>query len=891
MLTSARSLLIPRTLTAALLLLGLLCAGWVAGEPPKKPRPPEEEEEPVKPGKVIKVDDPMKVPPTTRKADETPEVDLVIAQAKARTEAIRRLFEALAVPHDDFTFSGGRTDHVQPVPDYVSDLASHKEMFHLVPLKSGDKPYDRAASDVSKVRYYERMALEDVQAFLKAGYEGRPPGDPERLSRHEQLVAAEQALAWALRNHQSLRASKKRVGDGWEGIEAELAKSLLEVREQQLQDLGDAGDWDAAFALVRRLIASYKTPEECAKIARPLEEILKKALASGDISGAALRESRRRLREVVDQSPDNPIIRPIRDSLKAQAEALLQAAKLKGKDERTLSQAEDLVDQAQEAYPELPDLREYRITLKKRSPKLRVGVREWPKWLAPAVATTDDELRASELLYEGLMKLSPNADGTLRYRSALAEGRPRLVAMGRQFQLPRGFKWSDGKMVLEAADVRFTLRELRKGVRLGGPPAWVEQLLEEDVNVGADPYQVTLSLKQGFLDSLAPMTFKIIPRDVPPRGELEDLDKKELISSGPFVYSHLHEDGKDGRKYMLFAANPLYGTRPGKSGLPHIQEVRFYVSTDPVKDLESGKIHLALDLTPEQADAVKKGGQAEVLLPSPLSYSNRRIYFLALNQDRALLKDVNVRRALVCAINREQVLSDCFRGPLGTAVHKAINGPFPAGSWACSQRVSKGKGPADSLDQFDLDKAKAYLAAASPGVPINSPLKLKYCEEDPALDKIDTASKLPVAMVKLKQQVKAALGMELELVPCKAKDLREAVERTGDYDLAYYHYDFPDDTYWLWPLLGPNNMLRLPESPGVQEMEAAMRDAMGHRDFGKVKGHMQILHDVVAREVPFVPLWQLDPLIAWSKAVHPPASFDPLLVFTDAEEWRVDAED
>ena len=38
--------------------------------------------------------------------------------------------------------------------------------------------------------------------------------------------------------------------------------------------------------------------------------------------------------------------------------------------------------------------------------------------------------------------------------------------------------------------------------------------------------------------------------------------------------------------------------------------------------------------------------------------------------------------------------------------------------------------------------------------------------------------------------------------------------------------------------------------------------------------------------MPFIPLWQLDPLAAVSNGVVAPP-FDPLLVFTDAERWKL----
>src|SRR5262249_46793106 len=117
--------------------------------------------------------------------------------------------------------------------------------------------------------------------------------------------------------------------------------------------------------------------------------------------------------------------------------------------------------------------------------------------------------------------------------------------------------------------------------------------------------------------------------------------------------------------------------------------------------------------------------------------------------------------------------------------------PFPAGSWACNpaliNRQEKG-----SLDLHDA--AKAQMLSPPAAAQTVGPLKLKYPKGDPILEK---------ALEDLCAQVKSSTGIGLELSPCDPIQLRQDVERTQSYDLAYYHYDFPDETYWLGPLLGP----------------------------------------------------------------------------------------
>ena len=58
-------------------------------------------------------------------------------------------------------------------------------------------------------------------------------------------------------------------------------------------------------------------------------------------------------------------------------------------------------------------------------------------------------------------------------------------------------------------------------------------------------------------------------------------------------------------------------------------------------------------------------------------------------------------------------------------------------------------------------------------------------------------------MEALREQVRSALGVELQLVPRDPWQLREDVEDTHDYDLAYYRYDFLLGTnFFDYPHLG-----------------------------------------------------------------------------------------
>jgi ABC-type transport system substrate-binding protein len=474
-----------------------------------------------------------------------------------------------------------------------------------------------------------------------------------------------------------------------------------------------------------------------------------------------------------------------------------------------------------------------------------------------------------ELLFESLVKPVPDGSGGFRYRPCLADSSPKVAPLGRQFDLPRNAFWSNGKP-LNANDIQFSLDFAKIGKGVGISRVWGD-LLEDKTQSLRNPYQPTLKMKQGFFDSLAPMSFKILPRD---EDILTEQFARNPVTSGPF-FLDLRRSGQSDetkRSALVFEANPAYGQRPTKYGTPHIQEIRFYSytdNTDLAKELNSHNLDLVLDLTAKQAEDLQKTQNADLLVPLPSpAVPNRRIYFLAINTRK--LEDPKLRQALSLAIDREGLLNNHFRGSL-KGLHKALNGPFPAGSWACKPAKDGNK---DGQTLFDPNRARIQKPQGKVG-----PFQLKYAADNPAVDE---------AMKDLCAQVKELTGVVLEPTPRTSYQLRDDVEKVKDYELAYYHYDFPDECYWLAPLFAP--------PPGTEDtnifkynnpdLSRLLDGVKSFREFAKVQEHQRLTQDLLNREMPFIPLWQLDSLMAYRRSVEPSA-FDPLLVFDNIEDWHL----
>ena len=377
------------------------------------------------------------------------------------------------------------------------------------------------------------------------------------------------------------------------------------------------------------------------------------------------------------------------------------------------------------------------------------------------------------------------------------------------------------------------------------------------------------------------MTFKILSegRAQAVAGAGLPPDAKPL-GSGPYQYNKERRTVKD-RQAAVFLASPGYESREGKLGLPRIREIDFVRYTSPAdaaKALRDGDIDLLLDMSAR--DAADKGWQGDNSFVVSKPMANRRVYFLAVNHRAAPLKgNVALRQALALAIDREKILDTNFRVEKGKP-HHSLNGPFPAGSWPCDPDHV----PADLHNQSGA-KTQARLAVEKAGGPIK--LTLLYPEGDPATK---------TALEQLSHDVNEELRsddkqlIELQLQELSPKLLRERVETTHDYQLAYYHYDHPSDAYWLGPLfdiratdINGSNYLGYVDS----DLSGRLADAKNRRDFSAVRERMRLVHHRLVQEMPLIPLWQLDTFIAYRKGLKPTA-VDPHLIFNDVERWTLE---
>jgi ABC-type transport system substrate-binding protein len=427
-----------------------------------------------------------------------------------------------------------------------------------------------------------------------------------------------------------------------------------------------------------------------------------------------------------------------------------------------------------------------------------------------------------------------------------------------------------------AADVVSTWNKLAG--RKGQPGAEVADWIASVTNAADKQCRITLT--RGHIDPPSLMMFKVLPAK-----SLDDLAfARAPIGSGPFMYEGQKTMG--GRVYAIFPVNPGYN-RPSP---PRLKAVWMVSSRNPVSDFKGGLVHFVLTpnttelavLKPSAkpaADDALQAGKLEINIGNTGRVDTlfgRRIYFLAINHEVQALKGDKgreLRKFLAHAIRRTAILNANFRAGFEKH-HQPLAGPFPPDTWPCYPQAAR------SLDDADL--ARELRKGKSDKVE----LALKYPDGDPI---IAQACKL------MAEQVAGLnLGVTLELKAVDANKYYEEVVENNDFQLAFCHYDYPDDWFspagLLDPLARAHGGRNFMGYDPPAEVQGLLNRCQYQRDFGEVRKAMWQLDESFRTEIPFIPLWHLDThalLAAGLTTVPPAALLDPLAPFTHIEQWSV----
>ena len=761
-------------------------------------------------------------------------------------------FDTITVTHP---FRPITTYKVEPISKFFKLPASDEVILRLRVI---DKNFSfkelvtTGPTAIKEIKFFEETLAETVQKFV----EGRISLDTNEYSSSieffDRLILAEEVLEKGLRLHDSAIATEKRTGEGWGNMRKILASKLLSIRISKIQVYTEKKDWDQALFEISKLSSGSPDKETLQKLSSYLVDVIDGSNQSGLITSKTKEllsvflflESK-----LYSNDSDKPLLNLLRkksDMFYKQAESSLG----KIPPEKT----KEFLLRALELQPDHIKARQLLEKISPQKETLKVGLPKLPEFNSEGLLN-DSEIHAADLIYDSLFRKETNVDGNSRTIQVIASSKITPTRNGVTFNLIPSSFWSDGKPV--------TAPEIQASMKKNKSLSWFysdESILFNWNNNHTNSFEV--KFKSGILDPFAFFDFKIIQENNTKNG------------SGPYRFSS--KGTELGREHLVFKAQPFYSFRKENIGKPIIPEIRFYKSNNPVDDLITGKIDLAVDLNFQDITKIKKLNNNPPInfAQTGSSLPNKRVYFIAVNPDKGVLKSPEIRKAIAHSLLRSKILADVWIGSEKGTAHQALESIFPK-----DYSFTTGLEKSDSTWSQDLAKILQTQAAENVPRQIKTPISLKFPSGD---------AKTTQAIDLLASQIKSTIAIDVIPEPIDPSLYFKKTIEDRDYELAYAWHDYSDDNCSLYPLLFNyfrSNNTELQHYQKLQALLDAAKTTMLASTIPEMLASKKIMISLFEQELPLIPLWQLDRYWAWRRDLQ--LNFtDSLHLFQNASSWK-----
>ncbi|MEU8979689.1 ABC transporter substrate-binding protein [Streptomyces sp. NPDC048309] len=325
-----------------------------------------------------------------------------------------------------------------------------------------------------------------------------------------------------------------------------------------------------------------------------------------------------------------------------------------------------------------------------------------------------------------------------------------------------------------------------------------------------------------------PVAGIVNPKDYE-KGKLRD--GFQVDGSGPYT---LESDVKDDRLVnAVFTKNPNY---KGQLKVKNSKvEMRSFESAEAMGTaLEKGDIDLMTrSMTPTQITKLGSTTGGNINLNE---MPGLEIRYLAFNTNAPTVKTKAVRQAMAQVINRGELVSKVYGSqaePLYSLVPATITGHS-------NSFFNKYGDPS-------VARARTLLSKAAITTPVK--LTLHY-----TTDHYGTATQQEFEV--LKKQLNASGLFDVSIAGSSWDKFRPA-EKAGDYDVYGMGWfpDFPDADNYLAPFLDKDNFLGSPYT-NSQISNALIPESRREADRLTASKSLTEIQDIVANDVPVLPLWQ-----------------------------------
>jgi peptide/nickel transport system substrate-binding protein len=451
--------------------------------------------------------------------------------------------------------------------------------------------------------------------------------------------------------------------------------------------------------------------------------------------------------------------------------------------------------------------------------------------LDPARVNDDESVEICEQLFEHLVRYAPSS----------TEVQPELAlswevdAHGTvwTFHLRPGVLFHDGTP-FNAAAVVFSFDRQRNPFHPQHDPDfayWADQYSYIEKVEALDPLTVRIQIERPyapFLSSLAMFPAAIVsPAAVVKQGR--DF-ARHPVGTGPFQFSSWTP-----RDRIVIERNERYwGERP------RVQRIVFRDIPDArqrLVALEGGAVDVAYSILPEELQYVKLHPDLRL---HQVAVAN--VAYLAMNTVRPPFDDVELRRAINQAVNKEPIVKLVYQG---LAVPAA--GPVPPSLWSYKPDIER--------YAYDPAAARAVIAAKFAEGKLDPARRYKlFVPSTPRSYLPD-----PELVARVIQRNLADVGLPVDLVVQDLAAHQDAL-RAGQHDLALFGWtaDNGDPDNFLKVLLDHDDTRRGPEQNDAFYRNGELHGLLTYAEETfdqdeRIRLYRQA-QDIVARDAPWVPL-------------------------------------
>ncbi len=449
-----------------------------------------------------------------------------------------------------------------------------------------------------------------------------------------------------------------------------------------------------------------------------------------------------------------------------------------------------------------------------------------PTDLDPRVGLDAQSERIDELIFDALL----TRDEHLNVQPGLAEKWEVPDPLTYIFHLHRGVTFHNGQP-LTSRDVKWTIDSLLEGKIRSTKTASYRYVNRIDA---PDDFTVVFHLKEPYASLLWNLSEGAI--GIVPYGSLDDMTRKP-VGSGPFKFVSAEQD----KEVILVRNDNYWGPKP------HLARVRFTVVPDTTTralELRKASADLAINaLTSDMVLALESNPNLQIeRAPGTI------LAYLGFNLRDPILKDVHVRQAIACAIDRRPLIQYIWHG-----FAQPATSILPVQSWAYD--------PAAKGFPYDPEKARRILDAA--GYPAHNGVRFHLTMKTST----EESTRLMVAV--LQQQLRD-VGIALDIRTFEFATFLADVT-SGAFQVYSLRWigsnEDPDifDTVFHsrnFPPVGRNRGYY--SNPRV---DALIDQARRETDQHVRRQLYAALQEILAQEVPSVNLWYFDNVLVHTKRV------------------------